>query len=343
MSLRITKATDVITIEHLIATIYGNPGLGKTSLAFTAERPLLLDFDGGVYRAINRSDCVQVSSWADVESITAEDVNGYKTLVLDTAGRALDMLALDIIQKNPKMGRGSGSLTLPGFGELKDRFKNFTNLIRSFGLDIVLLVHGDEQKNGDDLIERIDATGSSKNEIYKQSDLMGRLKIDKGKRVLNFNPTDTAFGKNPAGLPVLEVPDFKKDPETHFLARVLADTKAAINKMTEAQTAASNELLAWKAKYEKLESAEQFNDMIGTVAKEASEPVRQNAGRLLVKVGRDKGLVYDAKKKSFVVKQSSKPAPEKTTEEKKAEASEPEEAAVDSKSDVTPEQERKAA
>ena len=333
MSLKITKGTDVIRIEHLIATIYANPGLGKTSLGFSANKPLLLDFDGGVHRACNRladRDCVRVTSWADVDGITKDDLKGYDTLVLDTAGRALDMLALDIIEKNPKMGRGSGSLTLPGFGELKDRFKNFTNLIKSFGLDIVLLVHGDEQKNGDDIIERLDATGSSRNEIYKQSDLMGRLKIEKGKRVLNFNPTDTAFGKNPAGLPVLEVPDLRLHPEVRFFANVLADTKAGINKLTEAQAAAAKELGEWGAKFDKLETAEAFNNMIPTVANEASEAVRTNAGRLLVKVGKDKGLTYDAKKKGFVVKQTEpKPA---------VKAGAPAE-----QGDVTPAQERQAA
>ena len=331
MSLKIVKSTDVITIEQLIATIYSNPGLGKTSLGFTAHKPLLLDFDGGVYRAWNRGDSVVVKNWSDVAGITADDLKPYKTLVVDTAGRALDALAVDIIKENPKMGRGGGSLSLQGFGVLKDRFKAFTNLIRSFGLDIVLLVHGDEQKSGDDIIERLDAQGASKNEIYKQSDLMGRLKIEGGKRVLNFNPTDTAFGKNPAGLPVIEV---TRDPE--LLGKVLDETKAVLNKLTEAQTAAAAELSEWKGKFEQLEDAQAFNAMIESVRAEASEPVRQNAGRLLVKVGKDKGLTYDAKKKSFLVKESQ------PTAEKKTEASEPEEATVD-QGDVTPTQERKAA
>ena len=318
--LRITKATDVITIEQLIATIYSNPGLGKTSLGFSAESPLLLDFDGGVYRACNRRDAVQVHNWSDVESITAEDVKGYKTLVIDTAGRALDALAVDIIRENPKMGRGGGALSLQGFGVLKDRFKSFTNLIRSFGLDIVLLVHGDEQKNGDDIIERLDAQGASKNEIYKQSDLMGRLKIEGGKRLLNFNPSDTAFGKNPAALPVLEVPDFRAHPDSQFLAKVLSDTKEALNRLTEAQTKAAEELAAWRAKFEALDGAKAFNDMIGTVSSEASEAVRANAGRLLVKVARDKGLSFDGKSRQFIVKEGAQPEPQAQPAERKAEA-----------------------
>jgi hypothetical protein len=193
---------------------------------------LLLDFDGGAYRSANRGDTVQVKAWADVSGITADDLKPYKTLVLDTAGRALDCLAADIIAGNPKLGRG-GALTLQGFGELKARFIAFTKLIRSFGLDLVLLVHSDEQKNGDDIIERLDAQGGSKNEIYKVSDLMGRIKIEAGKRTLNFSPTDTAFGKNPAGFPKIRCPTSAAEP--HFLGKVIADTKAALNKQTAEQ------------------------------------------------------------------------------------------------------------
>lgn len=303
MSLRITKSTDPITVEQLITTVYAAPGLGKTSIGFTAEAPLLLDFDGGVYRSGNRGDAVQVKSWADVAGISAADLKGYKTLVIDTGGRALDCLAVDIIKESPKLGRSGGSLTLQGFGVLKDRFKSYTNLVRSFGLDIVILVHSDEQKSGDDIQERLDAQGSSKNEIYKISDLMGRLKIEGGKRVLNFNPTDTSFGKNPAGLPALQVPSFAT--ESQFLAKVIADTKAALNKLTAAQSEAAAELNSWKAKFEKLDDVDKLNAMIAEVGKEASEPVRINAGRLLVKVGKEKGFTYDSKAKKFAVAQKA--------------------------------------
>lgn len=340
--LHITKSTDIITVEHLIATIYAAPGLGKTSLAFTAHKPLLLDFDDGVYRSANRGDSVQVRNWSDVANITADDLKPYKTLVLDTAGRALDVLSLDIIRENPKMGRSGGSLTLQGFGLLKDRFKAFTNLIRSFGLDIVMLVHVDEQKAGDELIERLDAQGASKGEIYKQSDLMGRLKIVNSKRTLNFNPTDTAFGKNPAGFAPLEVPNPARDPE--FLGRVLDEAKATLNRLTAAQTEAAAELAQWREQFEKLDGADGFNKMIATVATEASDPVRVNAGRLLVKVGRDKGLSFDGKAKQFVVKPKEEKA-EAAPEEKPAAAKPVKRAApkkvekAEEASDVTPEQE----
>src|SRR5438094_161444 len=116
--LKIIKASEPIKVERINLCLYGPPGLGKSSLAFTAKDPLLLDCDGGAYRAANRKDTVPVSKWADIISITAEDLKPYKTVVVDTAGRALDFLTADIIAANPKMGRG-GALTLQGFGELK--------------------------------------------------------------------------------------------------------------------------------------------------------------------------------------------------------------------------------
>lgn len=297
MTLRITKASDPITVAQIIATIYAPPGVGKTSAGYTAEAPLLLDFDGGAYRAANRGDTVQVKAWADVSGISAEDLKPYKTLVLDTAGRALDCLAADIIATNPKMGRG-GALTLQGFGELKAKFIAYTKLIRSFGLDLVLLVHSDEQKNGDEVIERLDAQGGSKNEIYKVSDLMGRIKIEAGKRTLNFSPTDTAFGKNPAGFAKFDVPNFASTP--HFLGKVIADTKAALNKQTEAQQKVAKELADWNAKFGEAKDLAGYNKLIGEVKESASTDVRDNAGRMLTAAARAKGFTFDKATGKFI-------------------------------------------
>ena len=302
MGLKITKSSEPIEVKNLTVCLYAVPGIGKTSTGFTAEKPLLLDFDKGAYRAANRGDVVQVETWEDVMGIVVDDLKPYRTLVVDTAGRALDALTSHIIGGNPKMGRG-GALTLQGYGELKSKFVAWTKLVRSFGLDVILLCHSDEQRNGDDLIERLDMQGGSKNEIYKAADVMGRIYLHGGKRTLNFSPTDTAFGKNPAQLPPLEIPDFATDGG--FLAGVIAQTKTALNRLSAAQTSAATLLVEWKERVGKAESAEDFDALIGP-AKEADEAVRDNVKRMLTKAAKAKGLAFNKTTGAFDLAPDSK-------------------------------------
>lgn len=294
--LRITKSTDPITVERLVTCIYSPPGVGKTTIAFTSEKPLLLDFDSGVHRAALRLDAVRVESWDDVGNISREDLSEYKTLVLDTAGRALDVLSVDIIKKNPKLGRSGGALTLQGFGELKARFIAFTNMVRSFGLDIVLLAHCDEQKNGDDIIERIDVQGGSKNEIYKVADVMGRLHIRNGTRSLNFNPSDTAYGKNPGQLPELKVPTVQENP--HFLADVISQVKTNLNRLTKEQQESASVLAEWQIKFDSTNSPDDYNVPMDQV-RNLPESVKTNVGRLWLKIGKAKKWEQDEETKLF--------------------------------------------
>jgi hypothetical protein len=293
--LKITKSSEPIHVSTLTVCLYAEPGIGKTSMGFTAEKPLLLDFDKGSYRARNRRDVVQVQSWKDVTDITGEDLKGYSTLVVDTAGRALDMLSADIIGADPKMGRG-GALTLQGYGKLKASFIAWTTLVRGFGLDIVLLAHMEEKQSGDEVKERLDIQGGSKGEVYKASDVMGRIYLAGGKRTLNLSPTDTAFGKNPGQLPPLEVPDFAGSGD--FLAGVIAQTKAALNTLNEEQTKAANIQAEWNTTITALKTPEEFTAQIEPI-KALDESVRDNIKRLLVKVGKEKGFALDPKTVTF--------------------------------------------
>lgn len=294
--LKIIRECDPITVTQLTLCIYSPPGLGKTSLGFSAEAPVVFDFDNGAYRAANRKDTVQVGAWAEISGLTAEDLNPYKTIVVDTAGRALDALTAHIIVSNPKMGN-NGALSLQGYGQLKSHFTGWVKLLRSFGKDVVLIAHSDEKANGDDLIERLDVQGGSKNEIYKCADAMGRLSLVQGKRYLNFSPTDTAFGKNPAQLSALMVPDYAVEPG--FLGRVISDTKAALNRQTDAQKKAADALVDWGSKFDEATTLEDFNGLIEK-AKAAPKEIRDNVGRLLTKAAKAKGFELDKGTKQYV-------------------------------------------
>jgi hypothetical protein len=287
--LKITRATDPIRVERLNMVLYAPPGLGKTTLAFTADKPLLLDFDRGAHRASGRKDSVAISSWDDVASINVDDLAPFGTVILDTAGRALDVLSADIIRNNPKLGRG-GVLTLQGYGELKARFIAFMKMLNGFGKDVVLIAHMDEQRNGDEIIERLDVQGGSKGEIYKAADAMGRLAIRDGKRVLNFSPTDAAFGKNPAQLEPLLVPHHQTPEFVDFLARVITATKDKLNELTEAQREAQEVLEKWRLAITDIADADGIN---------ASIPEAKKAGVAVSALLNDRakklGLEFDKK------------------------------------------------
>lgn len=297
MSLKITRASDPITVERLNTVIYGPPGLGKSSLAFTADTPLLLDFDNGSHRAANRKDTVRVENWSDVAGITADDLAPFKTVIVDTAGRALDILTADIIRVNPKHGRG-GALTLQGYGELKSRFTSFLKLLNSFGKDVVLIAHMDEQRNGDDIIERLDVQGGSKGEIYKAADAMGRLVIVNGQRRLLFSPTDAAFGKNPGQLPPLDVPNFTDPSFDTFLASVIERIKSRLNELTEDQREAIAEQQWFRDALPKVTEADGINGLMDR-AKEAGTVCKA----LLHKRAEEIGLSFDKAKGEYVQRQ----------------------------------------
>lgn len=299
MTLKITKQHDPITVDQIVVCVYGQPGVGKTTLGFTASKPLLLDFDKGAHRAAMRRDSVQVTAWSDVEGMDATDLEGYETVIVDTAGRALDALALDIIQKEPKMGR-NGSLTLQGYGALKSRFIAWTKQLRSFGIDVVLIAHSDEQRDGDQLIERLDMQGASKNEVYKSADAMGRIYVHGNQTILNFSPSDAQFGKNPAQLEPLNVPNVDDQPD--FLAGVIQSTKDSLNALTEEQQEVIGIMAEWKQNISGAEDLESVNKL---VHKEKDPRVEKTLKGLIHKHALDLGLEPDPEHGQYKAKEEA--------------------------------------
>lgn len=300
MPLKIIRESDPVVVSQLIFCFYGEPGVGKTSLGFTAADVMLLDFDHRVHASKNRKDSSRMEDWDDAAGIVAGDLAGRKTVAVDTAGRALDKLSLDIIKRNPKNGKG-GSLSLPGFGILKNEFIGWKNMIQSFGLDLILLCHSDEKQKGEETIVRLDVQGGSKNEIYKCADVMGRLYMADGKRYLNFNPTEHSFGKNPSGLGIIEVPDFEEEPL--FLAKLIQGVKDNINSQTEGQRKAAAYLEMWKLRITEAITAADFDGLLATLqAEECSEPTRRTLKCVLRDHGISQGVEFDKASGVFVKK-----------------------------------------
>lgn len=293
MTIQITRSTDLIKVQSTTLLIFGDPGVGKTSLGFTAEAPLLLDFDKGSHRSGFRKDTVLVERWADVASMTADDLAEFKTIIVDTVGRCLDVMSADIIHKQPKMQGYGGALSLQGYGALKAAFATWMGTLASMGKDIVLVAHSREDKKGDEMVWRADIQGSSHGEVFKRADGVAFMHTSGRSTVLDFSPTDRWLGKNPARFDTLTVPDFNTDRS--FLATVIDDTKAALNRMSEEQRALVSALDGWRDAVASADCADAINELVAQ-ASGLSAPLGPQAKHMIAARAKDLNLTYEGKK-----------------------------------------------
>ncbi len=78
--------------------IYGEPGIGKTSVALSAPKPLLIDFDNGLRRVAKQyqTDSVQIESYQNLlDILEKEDISNYETIVIDTLGKMVDRIGVE--------------------------------------------------------------------------------------------------------------------------------------------------------------------------------------------------------------------------------------------------------
>lgn len=300
--MKIIKATEAIPVAHPVFLIFGQPGILKTSLGYSASDPLLLDFDRGAHRAINRRDTLVIESWADVAELIEhqEALDPYATIVIDTVGRCLDTMTADIIRETPKYGPG-GNLSMQGWGVLKKRFQTFMATLRTLGKDVVLIAHDKEDKDGDTRVVRPDIAGGSYGEVMKVADFVAYAYMAGKDRVLDFNPTDRWIGKNPGGWAPFKVPAPAK--ATTFLADLMNQGREALGHISEESAHITQQVETWRAKLAGLTTAAQLNAEMPLVKAIATATVQPQVAKLLMDRGAELKLTFDAKAKHFVTQQ----------------------------------------
>ena len=275
--LNIIKSTEPMKVETVKILIFGEPGTGKTSTAFTAVKTILFDFDNGAYRSKNRGDVVSISNWDETANILKEDLKDYDTICIDTIGRALDYLQSSIIEKDKKNVKKlytklDGSLSLQGYGVLKLYFTNWFKQLSVLGKDIIMISHSKEDKDGDKRYYRPDITGGSYGEVIKVVDFAGYMfKVEKATH-LDFNPTEAYIGKNSAGFGLLQIPDYTKDP--NYFAEIIKQMKASLNSISEEQVKALQLIDKAKTAIDKATTPNELNAIMNKV-KEQKNGIKQ--------------------------------------------------------------------
>ena len=280
----IVKKNDVLPERPVIIVLYGVPGSGKTSVATTADNPLLIDCDRGADRAVQRCDTIMAKCWKDIDS-ERESMKDYKTIVVDTAKSMIDdYLSQYAIDNNYKLKTN----TLKRFGQMGEDFKEFVNFLRSNGSDIVFICHDKET-----------ADGQSKDLLVRIADQVGYVFIQNGKRSISFAPLDNFVGKNVAGLGTVVIPDYGTTEFDTCMSDIISKVKISIQGKGEAQAKANEQLAAIR---EQLAAAMTDEDILALM----------EATKLLPKIMRvpffsemqkslaAKGFTFDQDKKLFV-------------------------------------------
>ena len=204
------KQPNELTINSTIKMlVYGQPGIGKSTLALSAPQPVLFDFDGGVSRINKAHQCptLQVESWEQVNDALAEIENGEvqcSTIVMDTAGKLLDYMSDYIMRTDPKMRMRDGSLALKGYGQRKVMFTSLIKRVAIMGKHIVFVAHEKEDKDGETRIVRPDMSGSSLGDLLKELDLVGYMQAYGKDRTICWSPQERFYAKNTCNLPAFE-------------------------------------------------------------------------------------------------------------------------------------------
>lgn len=199
----IKKSNEIAIQKNVKMMVYGQAGVGKTTLALSSPKPLLLDFDNGVKRVNNAHlaevGIVQINSWQEVMTLLtteAADLAPFETIVVDTIGKMLDfIIAYRCGGRNPKV---------QDWGIINSDFKWFVNSLSSLNKHIIFVAHRDTRKEGDDTVFVPALREKSYNSIVTELDLLGYLEMknENGvqKRSITFDPTSRNDGKNTCQL-----------------------------------------------------------------------------------------------------------------------------------------------
>lgn len=267
----IKKATELnFTNKKLKVLIAGYPGIGKTTLALSAPKPLLLDLDKGIDRveAKFRGSTAVINSYEELmDDLKNTDLNEFETIVLDTGGKLLELLKPKVIQEDPKNGQRDGALTLKGYGAVSRAFSQFMAFLETLNKHIVVLFHAKEERDGDAVRLRILVEGSTKDVIWQTMDLGGFIEMRGKNRIIGFSNCERYFAKATHSIKgIYEIPDTTETGKNTFLTdlfkKAIDDLNSEVKQYANQKQIYDQAMFAGRKLINEAEDLESFNNMV---------------------------------------------------------------------------------
>jgi len=236
-------------IRMLIA---GYPGIGKSTLALSAPRPLHIDVDFGIDRIEPRyrKPYIQPNSYDEIlADLVPANLGNFDTLVFDTGGKLISLISLWAIKKDPKYGQRDGSLSLKGYGFVGKEFVRLMDYcFYELQKNIVIVFHATEEKDGENTRLRIKVEGQTKNNVWEPMDLGGFVEMRGLNRTIGFSNCERYFAKGTRGINgIWNIPALAPNIPNDFLMKLFAEYNKISSDELErnaAEQAAYNQAMA---------------------------------------------------------------------------------------------------
>ena len=288
----------------------GPPGIGKSTLAMSAPKPLLIDTDGGFDRVefMYRKDRLVASSYQEIlDDLQPANLKDYETLVIDTAGRMQSYMSAWAIVQDAKNGQRGGALSQRGYGAIKREFNRLIDyMFVTLQKNIVVICHSVEEKEDEVVKQRLKLEGGFKNDVWEPMDLGGFIEIQGKDRVLSLANTEKHFGKCTHGLKqAYAIPDLTGGKENNFLTNLFAEynfvNKVEAQKIEETKMLYKVAMDAGRALIAEVKDAETANETFPSMAKieHCLTSEREIKAEWIAKT-KELGLVYDTATKKYV-------------------------------------------
>ena len=310
----IKKANELVTSNVKLRVILaGYPGIGKTTLAMSAPKPLLIDADKGVYRvrASHRKDTIEMNSYQEIlDDLKPENLKEYETIVVDTGGRLLELMKEYVINKDPKYAqKDTVTLSLKGYGAIGKEFSKFVDMcFYDLNKNVIIIFHAKEEKNDDVTKLRLLVEGQTKDNVWQPVDLGGFIEMQGNQRTIGFTNCERYFAKGTHGIKgICPIPELDDNTPNDFLTKLFEKVNQSIAEEKinyEKQKEVYDKIMARLSALVVSASTENLNSVLSTINKATHALTSEKELKhLLAQKAEELGCKYDKEKKSFMKKE----------------------------------------
>lgn len=223
--MKIHNTSDSSVKPSVLMLVYGQGGVGKTTFASTSPKPIIADCENGSkyfgLRGI-KVDVATIDTWTDIQEFYKfVKESEHETIIVDPIGELMEKLKIHLVNsKEKKWVQYDGSLTMAGWGEMKERMRNFVKTIKTLNKHMILVAHVEEKEDEGKMIKRPKIMTKMSEELVALVDVVGYMEMVKtagpngefeDKRIIRVQPSEKYESKDRTGqLGAIIEPDFKK-------------------------------------------------------------------------------------------------------------------------------------